>query len=754
MLAGTTLWQGNVLKQSEILGRWNPRWVQVVRPSAPLDDDDRVNVDVDGNVLPGEPGPARSPLVCAYWADEAAFHRSRDAPRGVLDCSRALVSTEQDRLELELRHMRDVLNEVDCFGSRRDIGVRVRVASLGELDGLCNALEGGLTTETRLAVTTVRTYNAERKTVPEANASSNANSSSTSTSASGTPGGGAHTKPTPKPATSKLDSDYELLGELGRGAFSVVYRARRRTSRTLRTSHTTHTTHTDGRGHEQEKEQEKEQEEEQEMEEVAVKVVQLSKLSSRERKTQFRYLNSEVAIMRKVSERLPRSKHVVRLVESFAERRPLYRVCLVLELCNGGELFDRIVSRSFFSEGDAKRLLRSLAGALGELHRAGVVHRDIKPENLIYASRAEDADVKITDFGLAMDVERPDTDVYKAHVVGTSGYFAPEVLRLQYSPACDVWSLGVVLYILLCGYPPFVGRTRMEVQKEIRLARFEFHMPEWAKISEAARSLIQGMLARDPRRRLTPAGVLAHPWLSAAEAAGDAAPLPLDKHKRFNNRRKLKAAALAVMWGARLGHRRKEKLRWLAKRMRPDGMRSEDLDTIKACFDAHASSAKEGANLADLAAIMSELGYHGLPLERIFELFDENGDGFIDQTELLAGLGSLQCGEDSMRFCFRVYDKDGSGDLDKDELFRVLSMTICNSDLDPDKVATELADAFDDIDVDKNGKISFDEFKVACQTKPYLVEGLLSRRLASRPPSLVSASLSSLSSAAESDNAP
>jgi len=304
------------------------------------------------------------------------------------------------------------------------------------------------------------------------------------------------------------------------------------------------------------------------------------------------------------------------------------------------------------------------------------------------------------------------------------------VLSLRYSPACDVWSLGVVLYILLCGYPPFVGRTRIDVQKEIREGRYEFHVPEWDNISDQAKNLISLMIEVNVKRRIRMCDVLKHPWITS-RTPEDAAPIALDKHKQFNNRRKLKAAAYAVMWGARLNNKRKDKLEAIAKSLKPEGFTSDDLKLIRTTFDNHTKE-HDGVieNVGQLDQIMLELGFSGVPVERMFHLFDDNGDGKVDQAELLSGLAALQGpGLESLKFCFSVYDKDGSGGLDKDELMSVLSMAVTNTSVDADRVALDLSEAFEQVDADRDGTITFDEFKSACESKPYLVECLLSRKL-------------------------
>ena len=713
---GEVLWAGLAYKQGEVLGWWNERYLKVVRAR-------------------GSHAGENGPVLCAYWVSKEAHDEGPDSPRGVLDASLAVLDVFPATLNINARHVRDALRSADFLGARTDIAVHLRTLCADDFDSLSEALSGAVADNHVLSLTKAQTYDRERKLGKFSPRGEGGLGESQPANAQGGKGG---------KSSGRLEGEFEVLGELGKGAFSVVYRARRRVA----SSH--------GPAGE----------------EVALKIAQLHKLSPRERRAQERYLNSEVSILAKVREQLPTNRNIVHTSEVFSEAG---RVAMVMELCNGGELFDRIIERGHFSERDAKEVMSKLATALSALHHVGVVHRDIKPENIIYDRKGEGAELKIADFGLSLDMDQRAEDCYKAHVVGTMGYLAPEVLALDYGPACDVWSLGVVLYILLCGYPPFSGRTRQEVQQETRLGRFRFHLPEWEHISLEAQDLIRRMLDVHPRLRIRMDQVLKHPWLLSVRSE-DAKPLPLGRHRKFNHARKLKAAALAVIWGARLSSVRRERLASVAKKMRPGGFTSEDLGLIKAAFEANTSSslaqaqaqaraqaqaeavaqaqAEEEAqaqsklegvtDTKQLREILTALGYKQVPLDRLFELFDENGDGRIEHAELLKGLAAMQePGEDALRFFFSLYDTDGSGLLSKDELAEVLSTTIANNpQLDAEQIVHELSEAFDQEannghsheDTSRHGCLSFDEFKRVCNSKPYLAESLLSIKLSrSRP---------------------
>uniref|UniRef100_A0A803TKZ8 Calcium/calmodulin dependent protein kinase I n=1 Tax=Anolis carolinensis TaxID=28377 RepID=A0A803TKZ8_ANOCA len=187
---------------------------------------------------------------------------------------------------------------------------------------------------------------------------------------------------------------------------------------------------------------------------------------------------------------------------------------------SGGELFDRIVEKGFYTERDASKLIRQILDAVKYLHDMGVVHRDLKPENLLYYSLDEDSKIMISDFGLSK-IEGSGSVMSTA--CGTPGYVAPEVLAQKpYSKAVDCWSIGVIAYILLCGYPPFYDENDTKLFEQILKAEYEFDSPYWDDISDSAKDFIRHLMERDPKKRFTCEQALEHPWI-----AGDTA---LDKN--------------------------------------------------------------------------------------------------------------------------------------------------------------------------------------------------------------------------------
>lgn len=276
----------------------------------------------------------------------------------------------------------------------------------------------------------------------------------------------------------EVHKNYEFKEALGSGSFAVVKRAIKKSDKT----------------------------------EYAIKCIKKAKLSEEE----LAVVHDEVTIMHKIQH-----ENCVRLFEMYESKKKVY---MVIELLAGGELFDRIVSKGSFSEKEASDVIKSLAGAILYLHGIGIVHRDLKPENLLYATTKDNSPIKITDFGLAKLKPDKDTSTQKMNTAcGTPGYVAPEVLmNTSYGPAVDLWSLGVILYILLCGFPPFYHESTNALYKQIKKGQYDFPSPYWDNISDSAKNLIAALLTVDPKKRLGPQGILDHPWVSGGKASSKA----------------------------------------------------------------------------------------------------------------------------------------------------------------------------------------------------------------------------------------
>ncbi|KAK1321973.1 Calcium-dependent protein kinase 20 [Acorus calamus] len=206
--------------------------------------------------------------------------------------------------------------------------------------------------------------------------------------------------------------------------------------------------------------------------------------------------------------RLTGHPNVVGLKAVFEEAEHVH---IVMELCAGGELFHRLAERGAYTEYEAKGIFRHLMGVVAHCHSSGIVHRDLKPENILLATRSDSSPIKLADFGLATYIKQGES-LYGT--VGSPFYIAPEVLTGGYNQAADVWSAGVILYILLSGMPPFWGKTKSRIFEAVRAAELHFPSNPWDYVSASAKDLITKMLCKDPSQRLTAMQVLDHAWLN------------------------------------------------------------------------------------------------------------------------------------------------------------------------------------------------------------------------------------------------
>ncbi|VAH28809.1 unnamed protein product [Triticum turgidum subsp. durum] len=210
---------------------------------------------------------------------------------------------------------------------------------------------------------------------------------------------------------------------------------------------------------------------------------------------------------------LPKHPNIVTLRDTYEDDNAVH---LVMELCEGGELFDRIVARGHYTERAAAVVTKTIVEVVQMCHKHGVMHRDLKPENFLFANKKETAVLKAIDFGLSVFFTPGERF---SEIVGSPYYMAPEVLKRNYGQEVDVWSAGVILYILLCGVPPFWAETEQGVAQAIIRSVIDFKRDPWPRVSDNAKDLVRGMLNPDPRRRLTAQQVLDHPWLQNIKKA-------------------------------------------------------------------------------------------------------------------------------------------------------------------------------------------------------------------------------------------
>jgi calcium/calmodulin-dependent protein kinase I len=309
--------------------------------------------------------------------------------------------------------------------------------------------------------------------------------------------------PDPSSASGmRFDELYRLKGVLGTGAFSTVREGFHRSNADIS---------------------------------YAVKCINRKKLSEEDEAA----LLDEVSILKEM-----KHPHIIRLFDFFTEPSTYY---LVMERMRGGELFDRIVAKAYYNEKEARDTCKLILQAVEYCHHHNVAHRDLKPENLLLLSDIDDSAVKIADFGFAKKVYEPNSLTTQC---GTPGYVAPEILEgTAYDERADMWSVGVILYILLGGYPPFIESTQRDLFRKIRKGEYEFHEEYWGTVSQDAKTLISSLLTVSAAERLTAKAALLNPWILGDDSRLASRDLGanLDKLRNFNAKRKFRAAVSTVI---------------------------------------------------------------------------------------------------------------------------------------------------------------------------------------------------------------
>ncbi|XP_068423683.1 calcium/calmodulin-dependent protein kinase type II subunit gamma isoform X23 [Clinocottus analis] len=304
------------------------------------------------------------------------------------------------------------------------------------------------------------------------------------------------------PTSTRFTDEYQLYEELGKGAFSIVRRCVKKSTG----------------------------------QEYAAKIINTKKLSARDHQK----LDREARICR-----LLKHPNIVRLHDSISEEGFHY---LVFDLVTGGELFEDIVAREYYSEADASHCINQILESVSHIHQHDIVHRDLKPENLLLASKMKGAAVKLADFGLAIEVQADQQAWFG--FAGTPGYLSPEVLRKDpYGKPVDIWACGVILYILLVGYPPFWDEDQHKLYQQIKAGAYDFPSPEWDTVTPEAKNLINQMLTINPAKRITADQAIKHPWVCQRSTVASMMHRQetVECLRKFNARRKLKGAILTTM---------------------------------------------------------------------------------------------------------------------------------------------------------------------------------------------------------------
>ncbi|KAG4962030.1 hypothetical protein GLYMA_14G035800v4 [Glycine max] len=391
--------------------------------------------------------------------------------------------------------------------------------------------------------------------------------------------------------------------------------------------------------------------------------------------------------------------NIVELVNVYEDKQSVH---LVMELCAGGELFDRIIAKGHYTERAAASLLRTIVQIVHTFHSMGVIHRDLKPENFLLLNKDENAPLKATDFGLSVFYKQG--EMFK-DIVGSAYYIAPEVLKRKYGPEVDIWSIGVMLYILLCGVPPFWAESENGIFNAILRGHIDFTSDPWPSISPAAKDLVRKMLHSDPRQRLTSYEVLNHPWI---KEDGEAPDTPLDnavlnRLKQFRAMNQFKKVALRVIAGC-LSEEEIMGLKQMFKGMDTDNSGTITIEELKQGL------AKQGTKLTEQE------------VKQLMEAADADGNGTIDYDEFITATMHMNRmnKEDHLYTAFQYFDKDNSGYITIEELEQALVEFNMNDGRDMKEIISE-------VDADNDGRINYDEF-AAMMNKGTLEVGTKKRR--------------------------
>jgi calcium-dependent protein kinase len=442
--------------------------------------------------------------------------------------------------------------------------------------------------------------------------------------------------------TSKITDDYTIVKRLGKGAYSEVFFANQKVSGMQR----------------------------------CVKVTRKKNLDIKDGEAIF----EEVRILRDIDH-----PHIMKVYEYYQDQSSIY---IISEYLAGGELFDRIIESKCFNEKTAANYMQQILSAVAYLHGHNVIHRDLKPENIVFESTDAKSNLKIIDFGTSKKVKINERLNAK---LGTAYYIAPEVLKNNYDLKCDVWSCGVILYVFLCGYPPFNAKTDDDIFKKILKGSFTFPEEEWQKVSKEARNLITSMLTYDPLARPSAAELLKHPWFSKAQTEISSTETNIAVLKNFSSfysSSKLQKAILIYFVSFFDIKDEKAKLLQAFKDIDKD---HDGQITKEELTEAYRKFASNSLVARDAEDILKKL--------------DFNQTSAIDFSEfLVANVAYMQSlNKQRLRQIFDLIDKDKNGFLTPQELKEFLNLT----DKGHESFVSQMI-----AEVDKNhdGVISFDEF--------------------------------------------
>ena len=380
--------------------------------------------------------------------------------------------------------------------------------------------------------------------------------------------------------------------------------------------------------------------------------------------------------------------NIMQIFEFYEDKKNFY---IITEFCEGGELFDKVVEKGSFKEDEAATCVKQLISAINYIHLNNIVHRDLKPENILLDTKKNNI-IKIIDWGTARFFDK-DKNKKMNKISGTPYYIAPEVLLEKYDEKCDVWSCGVIMYILLCGYPPFNGETDNEILAKIKSGKFTFPDEEWGSLSSDCKDLIKCMLEYDPKKRYSAQQCLSHNWLTLNKS--NKAPdtnltkRALNNMKKFHAERKLQQASLTYIVNHLMSKEDKNEMHEIFSSFDKNGDGVLSRDEI---FEGYKNILGEVEATKEVDRIMKEA--------------DLDKSGSIDYNEFIIACSNRQklLNKEKLEATFKMFDKDGNGSISAKEIKEVLGPALGGDAKLLDQIINE---------VDDNGdkEISLKEFK-------------------------------------------
>jgi calcium-dependent protein kinase len=438
-----------------------------------------------------------------------------------------------------------------------------------------------------------------------------------------------------------VNNHYEIIGELGSGSYGSVKKVRHKELKEIR----------------------------------AMKVILKKTENSK----------NEIDIMRKISH-----PNIVNIYDIYEDSKKYY---IVMEICEGGELFEAISEQGAFGEDDCLNIMKQVLTAVNYLHSKNIMHRDIKPENIMFTKKinkkTKKFEIKLIDFGTAKVFTKGKKET---KFIGTSYYIAPEVLKESYDQKCDVWSCGVIMYILLCGYPPFNGNTNNDIYNAIKNNLPYFHGEDWKEITQEAIDLLQNMLNKNPAKRFSAEKCLNHNWFKLLDKKGGEKAFGkklqmkvINKMNDFVKENRLKQAVLQFITNQFNLKKEEEELQALFKEfdLKKTGEISKEI-FYKKLIELYGEN--EGKEICD----------------KIFQRLDLDGSGEISYDEFLSAMidGKKVLTEDRLEKAFKMFDKDGNGLLSIDEIIEVFGGD-----------ASYWKKIIEEVDSNNDGEVDFNEFK-------------------------------------------